>query len=52
MDRCVSRIDVSSSNQGKDFGLLWVYIGSNMFAATFLYWLLRTTSSEEKRNIT
>jgi ATP-binding cassette, subfamily G (WHITE), member 2, PDR len=34
-------VDISYDHRWRDVGILWGYIGFNLFAAFFAYWLLR-----------
>lgn len=34
-------VNVDPANAWRDYGLMWVYIGFNIIAACFLYWLIR-----------
>lgn len=37
----LNELSVSPHHSWRDFGLLWAYIGFNVSAALFLYWLVR-----------
>jgi ATP-binding cassette, subfamily G (WHITE), member 2, PDR len=42
-------VSSSYSTSWRDFGLLWVYIGFNVAAAVFLYWLARVPKKSRKK---
>ncbi|KAK0310505.1 hypothetical protein LTR54_007545 [Friedmanniomyces endolithicus] len=41
-------INVSYSDRWRDFGLMWVYVGFNVFGAVLLYWFFRVRKSTKK----
>lgn len=53
----LTQVASSYETRWRDYGLLWVYIGVNIFMALFLYWLVRVPkktktrkTKEEKKN--
>lgn len=40
-DAFLATIDASYDERWRNYGLLWAYIVFNVFAALFLYWLMR-----------
>lgn len=47
-DAFLSAVGVSYGNRWRDFGILWVFVVSNLTAAIFLYWLLRVPKKNKK----
>lgn len=47
-DQFLHSSGISWSNRWRDFGLLWVYIGFNIFGAVVLYYLFRVRSVKAK----
>ncbi|KAK9235227.1 ABC-2 type transporter-domain-containing protein [Lipomyces kononenkoae] len=45
----LASVSSSYSHRWRDFGLLWVYIIFNMFAAILLYWLMRVPKRFKKK---
>ncbi|KAK5688623.1 hypothetical protein LTS10_000601 [Elasticomyces elasticus] len=41
-------INVAWADRWRDFGLMWVYVGFNVFGAIFLYWFFRVRKSSGK----
>ena len=45
----LSQVSISYSNAWRDFGILWVYIIFNIFAAVGIYWLARVPKNAGKK---
>ena len=41
-------VNISWMDRWRDFGLIWVYVGFNVFGAVFLYWFFRVRKSSGK----
>jgi ABC-type multidrug transport system permease subunit len=46
-DTFLSLVSISFANRWRDFGILFVYIIFNVFAATFIYWLARVPKGKK-----
>ncbi|KAI9152190.1 ABC multidrug transporter A-1 [Paramyrothecium foliicola] len=46
-DSFLARSDVQFSDRWRNFGLMWVYIGVNIFLAMTFYWLLRVPKKKK-----
>lgn len=42
-------LSVKYANSWRDFGILWVYIAFNIFAAVMIYWLARVPKKQSKK---
>ena len=47
-DQFLAGVGISWDHRWRDFGLLWAYIGFNIFGAVVLYYLFRVQSGKEK----
>lgn len=45
----LSQLGISYGDAWRNFGLLWVYIGFNIGAAVFIYWLARVPKGKKAR---
>jgi len=45
----LTRIHADWDTRWRDFGLLWVYVGFNVVAAIFLYWLCRVPRTKKEK---
>ena len=48
-DAFLAGVGLHFSNAWRDFGLIFVYVGFNIVAALFIYWLARVPKSAAKR---
>lgn len=49
-DQFLASLHMSYSDVGRNIGLLFVYIGFNVFAALFMYWLCRVPKNWSRKS--
>lgn len=47
-DQFLANLGADYSQRWMAFGVLWVYVGFNIFMAVFLYWLLRVPKKSRR----
>ncbi|KAB8214102.1 ABC-2 type transporter-domain-containing protein [Aspergillus novoparasiticus] len=45
----LQHVNIDFSTRWRDFGLMWVYVGFNIFAAITLYWLCRVPKGKKNK---
>jgi ABC-type multidrug transport system permease subunit len=48
-DTFLAQLNISYSDRWRNVGLLFVYIVFNVFAAVFLYWLIRVPKKRSRK---
>jgi len=45
----LASVSSNYSERWRNFGFMWIYIGFNIFAALFLYWLVRVPKQKKEK---